>query len=199
MAISVTWGVKIIYVPQNYLSVIGGGVYGLDVDLFRLDLKDLEDNVDGMPFPDTHRHNTEVTLAGATYARTIEVINGYTVEFEDGQYTVLCSGANHNLADVKVLNQVSIIVANAAGLIVSDLGPLTPSQETELTTAATESTSAHTEAAASAIDAALARKLDSNKAIVSLDDLTVTVYDDDGVSVLYVFDISADKRQRIPQ
>jgi hypothetical protein len=39
------------------------------------------------------------------------------VEFEDGQYTVNCVGANHNISDVKVANQVSLIVNNAAGLI----------------------------------------------------------------------------------
>jgi hypothetical protein len=70
---------------------------------------------------------------------------------------------------------------------------------TEATTAATQSTTAATQATAAAIDAALARKLDSNRAVVSPDDLTVTVYDDDDVTPLYVFDISADKRQRTPQ
>jgi hypothetical protein len=89
--------------------------------------------------------------------------------------------------------------SDVSAALIPGTGGLTPSQEVELTTAATESTSAHTEAAASAIDAALARKLDSNKAIVSPDDLTVTVYDDNGVDILYVFDISADKRQRVPQ
>ena len=72
-----------------------------------------------MPFPDTHTHNTEVELGGLTYARIVEIINGYTVEFEDGQYTVNCVGANHNVADVKIPNQVSIVVNNAAGLIIN--------------------------------------------------------------------------------
>lgn len=89
----------------------------LDVNALRLALKGLEDDPDGMPFPSTHNHNTEITLAGLTYARAVEIINGYTVQFEDGQYTVNCVGANHNLSDVKVANQVSLIVNNAAGLI----------------------------------------------------------------------------------
>ncbi len=37
------------------------------------------------------------------------------------------------------------------------------------------------------------------RAIVSLDDLTVTIYDEEGVNVLRVLDISADERQRTPQ
>lgn len=37
------------------------------------------------------------------------------------------------------------------------------------------------------------------RAIVSLDDLTVTIYDEEGANVLRVLDISADERQRTPQ
>lgn len=119
MAISITWGTKVIYVPKADLTLIQASpeVRELDLDWFRLQLKGLEDDEEGMPFAHTHNHSTEVTLAGLTYARIVEIINGYTVEFEDGQYTVNCVGANHNLSDVKVANQVSLIVNNAAGLI----------------------------------------------------------------------------------
>ena len=117
MPISVNWGTKIINIPQSYLTPLGGGVYELDLDQFRLDLKALEDDDEGMPFPDTHKHNTEVTLAGVTYSRFIEIINGYTVSFEDGQYAVNATGANSNLADVMNLNQVSLRTFNSAGLI----------------------------------------------------------------------------------
>jgi hypothetical protein len=117
MSISVTWPTGVIYVPQSYLTNLGGGVYELDVDQFRLDLKDLEDDDQGMGWLDTHRHNTESTLSGVTYARQVEIINGYTVEFENGSYTVVCVGANHNLGDVKVVNSVSLIIGNSAGLI----------------------------------------------------------------------------------
>jgi len=116
MALSVDWNTKVILVPQADLTVLGPSLYELDVDAFRLELKAIEAG-DGMPFLDTHRHFTEVTLSGVTYARIIEIINGYTVEFEDGQYTVVAVGANHNLADVKVANQVSLVTQNSAGLV----------------------------------------------------------------------------------
>lgn len=119
MAISVNWGTKVIFVPQADLTFIGGVLYELDVDTFRLALKSLEDDAEGIVFDDTHRHVTETVLSGVTYARFVEIINGYTVEFQDGQYVVRCAGANHNLADVKVPNQVSLIIGNAAGLVVS--------------------------------------------------------------------------------
>lgn len=120
MAITIDWGTRVIYVPQADLTSLGGGVYQLDVDAFRLDLKDLEDSEEGMAFPDTHNHNAEVTLAGSTFAQTVEIINGYTVEFEDTgtPYTVKCINANHNIGDVKVVNQVSLIIGNSGGLMV---------------------------------------------------------------------------------
>lgn len=119
MAITIAWGTKIINVPKADLTLIQASpeVRELDVNWFRLELKALEDDADGMPFPNTHDHATEKTLAGLTYARIVEIVNGYTIEFEDGQYTVNCVGANHNISDVKVANQVSLIVNNAAGLI----------------------------------------------------------------------------------
>jgi hypothetical protein len=98
----------------------------LDTNQFRLDLKALEDDEAGMPFPDTHRHNTEVTVVGVTYARVIEIINDYSITFEDGQYSVRLAGSNNNFFDVEngILNQnqVQVIAQNAAGLIVTAEG-----------------------------------------------------------------------------
>jgi len=128
MPISITWGTKVISIPQSYLSLVSGTVslYELDTEQFRLDLKDLEDDEEGMPFPDTHSHNTEVTVAGVTYARVIEIINGYSITFDDGQYTVRLVGSNNNFFDVEngILNQnqVQVIAGNAAGLIVHTSG-----------------------------------------------------------------------------
>ena len=119
MAVSINWATKVITLPQADLAVVSAGLFELDVNAFRLALKDIEDDEDGMAFADTHRHNAEVTLSGVTYARTFEIINGYTVTFEDvgTPYTVRCVGANHNLGDVKNVNQVSLIIGNSAGLI----------------------------------------------------------------------------------
>jgi hypothetical protein len=38
----------------------------------------------------------------------------------------------------------------------------------------------------------------AGRAVVSVDDLTVTIYDEDDVTVLKTFDISADGRIRTP-
>jgi hypothetical protein len=132
MAISVDWPNKIINVPQADLSLVSPGAYELDVDVFRLALKDLEDG-EGMPFPDTHQHNTTVTIGGVTLARVVEIINGYTVTFEDGQYAVNLVGANNNISDVANVNQVSIRSGNTAGLVqVSSGSGLSTEQDTRL-------------------------------------------------------------------
>lgn len=119
MAISIDWETKIISIPKSYMTLTQASpeIRGLNLNTFRLDLKDLEDDDWGMIFPDTHRHNTEVTLGGITLARTLEIINGYTVTFEDGQYAVEAKEANSNLADVMNVNQVSLRTFNSAGLI----------------------------------------------------------------------------------
>jgi len=117
--ITIDWATKIITVPQSFLTWQGGLAYTLDVNAFRLALKDLEDDESGIAFPDTHRHATQTVLSGVTYARTLEIINGYTVTFEDtgSHYQVTCVGANHNLADVFIPSPVNLVIGNSAGLI----------------------------------------------------------------------------------
>lgn len=120
MAVTINPITSVIYIPKADLTLVQSvptEIREINVNWFRLILKGLEDNEDGMCLLKTHTHNTEVSLAGLIYARTIKILAPYTVEFEDGQYTVNCVGANHNLSDVKVNNQVSLVVNNAAGLI----------------------------------------------------------------------------------
>ena len=119
------WDTKIITVDQSDLTLVTGTLYELDTDWLRLQLKALEDDEEGIVFPDTHRHNTEVTVAGVTYARVFEIINGYTVLFTPpSHYTVRLAGSNNNIfaEDVFVPTMVSVIGQNAAGLIVSVQG-----------------------------------------------------------------------------
>lgn len=123
MAISVNWGTLVINVPKLDMPVIQASPFEirqLDVNGFRLELKALESSAEGVTSLRTHNHVTETTLAGISYARSVEIINGYTVEFEDGQYGVSLIGANNNILDVKVGNQVSVLGNNSAGLINSE-------------------------------------------------------------------------------
>jgi hypothetical protein len=121
---TIAWLTKVITVPQSFLTFVSAGKYSLDVNLFRNALKDIEDSSEGMSYPDTHSHSTAVTLSGVTYARQFVIVNGYTVTFESTgtPYQVECIGANHNILDVKNVNDVSLIIGNSAGLIAVDTG-----------------------------------------------------------------------------
>lgn len=122
MAISINWATQVINVPKTDTQLVQSSpteIRELDIDSFRLDLKDLEDDEEGIPFLDTHSHNPPVTVGGVTLARVVEIINGYTVTFEDGAYAVNLVGANSNIADVTNVNQVSVRSANSAGLTYS--------------------------------------------------------------------------------
>ena len=123
--ISINWITKIITIPKADMALIQTDPFEireLDLDEFRLSLKSIEESEEGMPYLDTHRHNTEVVLGGITLARVIEIINGYTITLEDGQYAVNAIGGNSNLADVLNLNQVSLRSFNSAGLQVVSVG-----------------------------------------------------------------------------
>lgn len=120
MAISIDWGTKIINVPKVDTTLVQASpneIRQLDLDTFRLALNDLQDNEQGITYDTTHRHVAPITVGGVTLARVIEIINGYTVTFEDGQYAVNLVGANSNVADVANVNQVSIRPSNSAGLV----------------------------------------------------------------------------------
>jgi len=119
MAISIDWGTKVISIPRNDLTLLQTTpteIRQLAINDFRLELKDNEDSAKGMVFLDTHKHNPAVEVGGVVLARVVEIINGFTVTFEDGQYAVNLSGANSNIADVTNVNQVSVRSANSAGL-----------------------------------------------------------------------------------
>ena len=120
MSLSIDWPTKVITVPKAYMSVIQTNpyyIYKLEINQFHLDLRTEEVTDQGIINLATHNHSTIVTLGGTTFARLVEVINGYTITFEDGQHAVSVEGGNTNIADVLNLNQVSVRTANTAGLI----------------------------------------------------------------------------------
>lgn len=118
-----------IIIPQADLTNISGSLYELDTDILRNDLKTLEAADNGIVFQDTHSHNTEVTIAGVTYARLIEILNAtnssnidvYEIFFDpDTTYSVRLAGSNNNMFDLQnaiLANTVTqVIPTNSAGL-----------------------------------------------------------------------------------
>jgi hypothetical protein len=121
VALSINWVTKVITVPQSDLTLVTGTLYELDTEVFRQDLNAIMASAVGMPFEDPMNHFTEVTISGVVYARLIEIINGYSIQFSpDSQWSVRLSGSNNNLWDVEagilIQNQVQVIPQNSAGL-----------------------------------------------------------------------------------
>jgi hypothetical protein len=124
MASTMDWLTGTITVPQSDLSFVSGTLYAQDTRAWWDEMKALEASEEGMPFIDIQRHGEETTIAGVTYSQGIEIINSYTITYEDGQYAARLDGSNNNLFDEGILNrnQVSIIPTNSAGLQVVDTG-----------------------------------------------------------------------------
>jgi hypothetical protein len=186
MAITINWSTKVISVPQGDLTFISGTLYELDTETqFRQPINAIMASEEGMPFVDPISHNTEVTVAGITYARFIEVINGYSVQFTpDAQWTVRLAGSNNNIFDVEngilVQNQVQVIPNNSAGLQVVETGisGLTSSESALLT--------------AIGVDMTTLRKLMMNRMETNPTTGIMTVYDDDDTTPLLTGNIYED-------
>jgi hypothetical protein len=122
MAISIDPLTYVIYVPKSDLTLkqtVPTEIREMNINWFRLALKAWEDDVEGIVQLKTHIHNTEVTLGALTFARVVEILDPYTITFEDGQYAVDLVGANSNIGDKTNVNQVSVRSYNSAGLISS--------------------------------------------------------------------------------
>jgi len=123
VAITVDCLTKEIAVHQADLTLVTGSLYELDTEVvFRAAVNAFLASEEGIVCDDAIDHNTTYTVAGVTYARKIEVINGYNVTFTpNSAWSVRLDGSNNNLFDVEsgVLNQnnVQVIPQNSAGLI----------------------------------------------------------------------------------
>lgn len=123
--LSINWATRVIFIPQSFLTGLGGIKYRLDIEALRNALKDIEDDEAGIVHPKTHNRNAPSVLSGVTYTQVFEITNGYTVTFENTgvPYVVTCTGANHNLADVTNFDGgMSLVVGNSAGLIEVNVG-----------------------------------------------------------------------------
>lgn len=125
MAIDVIWPTPThptgtIFVPRADTVLVDPGPperRSLDVNWLRGQVSLLWASEDGAPYSRPFLHNTEVTISGILFGRQIVFLAPYTIEFEDGQYSVRLTGANHNVDDVTVPNQVRIVTNLSAGLI----------------------------------------------------------------------------------
>ena len=178
MAISIDWDTKIVSIPKADLTLVDAGppeIREIDLDWFRMELKAIEASEEGIPYLDIHRHITETTLSGVTYARFVEIINGYTVTFEDGQYAVNTVGANTNLADVTNVNQVSLRLFNSAGLQKVSIGSgVLPQDILDIATEVWNTTRSGHEI----------KQLLENRLVIDESTSELLLYADDGITIL---------------
>ena len=138
MTIAIDEATQIISIDQSDLTLVSGSLYELDTDAFRLSVGNLMDDERYIWMEDPFNHNTEVTVAGTTFARIIEVINGYSLTFENLTYSVRLAGSNNNMFDVEnsILNpsgNVTVIAQNSAGLqTVTSGSGLSTGEQTQL-------------------------------------------------------------------
>lgn len=115
----IDWGTSIINIYKTDMIQVQETpteIWQLDIPTFKNTLGDLLDDEAGMIYPDIFSHNPQVIVGGAVLAKVVEILEPYTITFEDGQYAVNLVGANSNIGDRINVNQVSIRSANSAGL-----------------------------------------------------------------------------------
>jgi len=116
----------IINVPRLYTQFVatdpqtGLEVRQMNLTQFAQDIGDLQDNVEGAWAPTAYEYTAPVSVGGVQLAPVVVITEFYVVQFEDLQYAVNLVGANTNVQDQVVVNQVSIRPSNSAGLTFSD-------------------------------------------------------------------------------
>jgi len=135
----IDWGNKIINIYKSdmvQIQATPSEIWQLDIPEFKKILGDNLDDELGMSYPNIFNHYPEVTVGGTTLAKVIEILEPYTVTFEDGQYAVNLVGANSNIGDRVNVNQVSVRSSNSAGMQVyysNTPANITPAQVAEAT------------------------------------------------------------------
>jgi hypothetical protein len=135
MTYSVNWSTKVVTIPKADTVLVSASpdVRSLDLTTLWENIIAIEESSEAISFDTIVRNVAPFTVAGVTLARVVEIINGYKIEFEDGQYAVNILGGNSNISDVIVRNQVSVNTGNSAGLVqVSSGSGLSTEQATML-------------------------------------------------------------------
>ena len=113
MAITVDWPNKFITVPKSELTLITGTRYKITVSYWWQLLREMNATEEGIVF-DTMYNSTAAT---SSTPQIVDLINGYTAEFEDGLYSVELIDGNSNWREIEVKNLVSVGTNNTTGFI----------------------------------------------------------------------------------
>lgn len=202
MVATVDYTTLTVEVPQADLTLVGGTFYTQDTNAFWRELKAIEASEEGISFPPMSDRNAAVTIAGTTFAPGVQLVNGFNITYEDGQYSVQLNGTNNNLWSIAdgILNQnqVQVIPTNSAGLVVSGSG-VTEQDKLDIASRVWDSLlSSHVINGTFGWLMQYLRKRLFNRTVISNDDSTTTLYDDDKSTVLETWNHPT-VRERDPQ
>lgn len=124
MAMTLDPATKVFTINQADLTLVTGTLYSADTNALRKEMMSLLASEAYIWMPDSFNHNTEVVVAGVTYARTLSTLNGYSYTFApDTQWSVRLEGSNNDFWDIEAgnlnQNQVQVIPTNSAGLVIN--------------------------------------------------------------------------------
>ena len=128
MAISIAWSLSgdiVVTVPKADTTLVSAGppeIRSYNVNTLKQAVMDLYASTEGGLYPIPYFRDQESVLSGLTYGRKLRLLPPYRIEFEDGQYSVVLEGGNHNVVDVRSVNQVSLVTNNSAGLLNNNVG-----------------------------------------------------------------------------
>lgn len=122
MAVNVTdWNGQLLHVPKSDLTPTGDPQrFVLDMEWLRFQLHALEYSEPGETAYRMHTRVAPIPVGSITKPQAISIINGWTLEFEPGDpdpYMVTVVGADTNLSDLVVLNNVSVRAELSTGTV----------------------------------------------------------------------------------
>lgn len=181
----------------NKLIDIPMGITSVNILDLISDIRSAEATEQGILYGQIAGASGKESLGGSVAVGvTVQLLDEWQIRFAAGEYAALISGGNlvGGLAENPVAYSSGVQILNiqsAASTIVVTSDGLNTAQAALLSLAASQSTVAATEATKG-------RKMQTNKAIISGDELSVSIYDDNGTTLLHQFDVSADKKTRVP-
>lgn len=123
MPLSCNWPTKVITIPLSELTLVSGTYYTLDVTYYFQLLRELNGSAEGISqtIGAPLYFNTSPTTGTP---RIVDVINGFTIQFENLQISVDFKNGNTNWRVVEIRNDVSIGTDNVAAAVTPDLSEL---------------------------------------------------------------------------
>jgi len=153
-------------------------------------IRDAEASQEGINYVQIARASGKESLGGdVSVGITVELLGDWQLHFWAGNYIARVSGGNlvgGPGGDPIAYSQgvQVLLVQSAASTVVLTGSGLSQSQADLLSEARNE--------------AKKARQMQTNKAVISSDERTVSIFADDGQTLLHTFEVTADKLQRAP-